>query len=61
MKTYSIEEQAQTGAQIAHILGMKKNRQTGRYQTTWGDKTAVGLFNTILRIAEDVNGGTFKP
>lgn len=57
MKNYTIEEQAQKGAEIAAILGIKKTRKTGRYQTSWGDKTAIGLFNTVLAIAEKINEG----
>ena len=39
------------GKQIAHILGIKRNRVTGRYPTWWGDKTAYGLRETIRRLA----------
>lgn len=58
MKQYTIEEQNKIGKEIAHLLCMKKDRQNkDRYQTTWGNKTAIGLFSTILRLAEDINEG----
>ena len=55
MKNYTIEEQNEIGQKIAAILMLKKNRQTKRYQTTWGDRTAIGIFNTVLRLAEMIN------
>jgi hypothetical protein len=61
MKTYTIEEQDKIGQEIAELFLMKhvkENRK--RWKTFWGSKTNVGIFNTILRIAEDLEAGTFK-
>jgi hypothetical protein len=44
----------ETGEQIALMLGMKKDKQ-GRYATTWGNKTAIGLSRTINRLAIAIN------
>ena len=45
-------EHARRGELLINILGLKRNRE-GRIDTTWGDKTALGLFLTIKRIVED--------
>ena len=37
------------GERLAGMLGLKKNRK-GRYPTTWGDKTAEGLYKCIIRV-----------
>ena len=39
-------EEIRRGENIAHILGLKKNKK-GRYETSQGDKTALGLFRTM--------------
>lgn len=45
-------EQAMRGDLLASVLGLKKKRSNGRYDTSWGDKTALGLFLTVQRIIE---------
>lgn len=58
MKTYAIEEQDAIGKEIAKLLCLKKSREhKARYQTTWGDKTAIGIFNTISRLSDDIANG----
>lgn len=53
MKAYTVEQQDQIGKQIAKLLMLKKSKTNKeRYQTTWGDKTAIGIFNTVNRLAE---------
>lgn len=54
---YSETEQAEIGEKIADILGMKVSRKTLRYETAWGSKSAIGLYKTIVRIAEDLERG----
>ena len=54
MKTLTIEKQNQLGKEIAEILCLRKKKD-GRYNTTWGDKTPIGLFNTVARIVETIN------
>lgn len=34
------------------VLMLKKKRDNGRYNTAWGDKTALGLYRTVKRIIE---------
>lgn len=46
-------QEQERGELLAEVLQLKKNRLTGRYDTTWGDKTALGLFRTVQRIVED--------
>lgn len=42
-------EALRRGLKIAEILSLRKNSE-GRYQTTWGTKTALGLFRTMERL-----------
>jgi hypothetical protein len=51
---YTEEEQRQIGEEIAKIFMMKKIRGTDRYLLSWGDKTNIGLFRTLVRITEDI-------
>lgn len=38
---------------IAKIFMMKRDKEyKDRYQMSWGNKTALGLFRTFVRIAE---------
>ena len=55
MKHYEIEDQDRIGKEIAKMLCLKKDRY--RYQTTWGNKTAIGIFNTIIKLARDIEDG----
>lgn len=58
MKTYTIEEQDAIGKKIAMMLCLRKDSQyKDRFQTTWGNKTAIGIFNTIIRLADNINNG----
>ncbi len=45
-------EETKRGALIAEILKLKASKENGRFFTTWGDKTALGLFRTIQGIVE---------
>lgn len=57
-----IYTKTEIGEKLAEILMLKedkgdfKNGKTGynpkRYKTTWGNKTALGLYETIKRIIE---------
>ena len=54
-KLYTEEQQRAIGKEIAKIFLMKKSREhKDRYQMTWGDKSDIGLFRTLVRIAEDI-------
>jgi hypothetical protein len=58
MKHYEIEDQDRIGKEIAKMLCLKKDRaHKDRYQTTWGNKTAIGIFNTIIKLAGDIEDG----
>jgi len=41
-----------TGELLANLLHLKKNDK-GRYDTAWGDKTALGLYLTIKRVIDE--------
>lgn len=45
-------EETKRGHLIAAVLMLKKKRDNGRYNTAWGDKTALGLYRTVKRIIE---------
>jgi len=45
-------ERARRGRILGDVLGLKMKRENGRYDTTWGDKTPLGLFETVKRIIE---------
>ena len=47
-------EKITIGEQLADILMLKKDKgwQTGRYKTLWGNKTFLGLYETVKRIIE---------
>ena len=58
MKNYSIEEQDKIGLAIAQMLCLRKDRDNkSRWQTTWGNKTNTGIFNTVCRLGEEINSG----
>ena len=46
-------EQQRRGLLIAETLQLKKKRVNGRFDTAWGDKTAIGLFLTVKRIIDE--------
>ena len=39
------------GQKIADFLGLKKNRETGMYNTNWGTKTNKGLALCVERLS----------
>jgi hypothetical protein len=50
------------GAQIAEVFCMRKSKtHKDRWQMSWGNKTALGVYNTFKRIADEITNGTFKP
>lgn len=56
---YSEPEKELIGKKIAGMLYLSKSREEhGRYRTTWGTKTAVGIFETIRRIGAEIEAGT---
>ncbi len=44
--------QHRRGQAIAELLGLEL-KKNGRYDTTWGDKTPLGLYLTVRRFVED--------
>ena len=53
IKNISEEQEEQAGEALAELLHLKKHRYTKRYKTTWGDKTATGLYRTIVSMIVD--------
>lgn len=50
MKDRLTDTQAEKlGKELVNMLNLKKNKQD-RYNTSWGDKTLIGLGHTIHRI-----------
>lgn len=61
MKNYTEEEKILIGEVVAKTLMMKKDRDyKDRYQTLLGNKTALGIFGTITRIAESIKTGDLE-
>lgn len=53
-KIITEDEEKRRGEILIQVLHLKKDRNApGRYLTTWGNKTPLGLFRTIERIIED--------
>jgi len=58
IKALSDDEKTVIGEAWANILMLKKSREhKDRYLTTWGDKTALGLYNTVCRLVNDNETG----
>ena len=56
MKKNKKQDQARRGALMADIFGLKRDPENSqRWQTVWGSKTDLGLFNTAKRILLDKN------
>lgn len=46
------DRQAEIGAKLIETLGLH-TKTNGRVNTTWGDKTPLGLYLTVKRIIEE--------
>ena len=62
MEIYSEKEKENIGHNVAEILCLRKvgHKNTRRYRTTWGDKTAIGIFEVIRNMGYDINQGIYK-
>jgi hypothetical protein len=48
------ETQAARGQLLAEVLKLRKDSEhKDRFQTTWGSKTAIGVFATVRRIVDE--------
>jgi hypothetical protein len=59
MISYTEIEQIEIGKEIANIFKIKKIKDTGMYNTKIGSKTPLGIFNTLIRINEEIKDKTF--
>ncbi len=58
IQTPSIEQQDKLGLTIANILCLQPDKQhPTRWQTSWGSKTNIGIYNTINRLANELDSG----
>ena len=48
--TISEQEETRRGTLLAEVLSLKLRGPERRYDTTWGNKTALGLYRTVARI-----------
>ena len=57
MKYKMIYTKTEIGEKLSEILLLKEDKgyNPKRYKTTWGNKTALGLYETIKRILENKN------
>lgn len=55
MPELSEKEKILRGEKIADILMLREDKgyTPKRYKTTWGNKTALGLYGTIKRLLEE--------
>ena len=49
-QTISEQEETRRGTLLAEVLSLKLHGPERRYDTTWGNKTALGLYRTVARI-----------
>lgn len=55
-KELTEEEKTIIGQQLIKILMLKQdNDYADRVQTIWGNKTPIGVFNTVYRIINEPN------
>lgn len=58
---YTQEEKIKIGAYLASTFMLHKSpNHKDRYSTHWGSKTALGVFETFLRVGKELQTGTFK-
>jgi len=51
MRQLTEQEKTELGKEWAHILMLKRSTDhRDRYLTTWGDKTAIGIYEVINRL-----------
>jgi len=56
LATLSENEQRARGKLIAEVLKLRRDREhADRWQTAWGSKTDLGVFNIVLGIIEHGN------
>jgi predicted deacylase len=56
---YSEPEKEVIGKKIAEMLYLRKSQEEhGRFRTSWGTKTPVGIFETIRRLGDEIEAGT---
>jgi len=61
MKKYTDEEKEKIGQEIALLFGMRKSHSDkGRFITSWGTKSGIGIFEMIQRVNEEIKTGTIQ-
>ena len=59
MEAYTDIEKEKIGQVLIDILMLRKDtKNKGRYLTSWGNKTPLGVFNTFQRLSEEKNNKT---
>ena len=57
---YEVADKEKIGHAIARILKLKKRKDRYGYQTEWGTKTPLGIFETILRFGKEIQEGNIS-
>lgn len=58
---YTDQDKDRIGGQLAALLQLRRDREhKDRYQTTWGTKTNIGVFEVIRRIGKAIEAGTVE-
>jgi hypothetical protein len=57
MKVLDVTDKIKIGENLISILQLKEDKEANkinkRYKTLWGNKTALGIYETVKRIMED--------
>lgn len=58
---YTEKQKERQGEEIAQLLMLRKSKEyKDRYLTSWGTKTAIGVFEVVRRIGREIEEGTFN-
>ncbi len=57
-RNYTDAEKEKIGQVIADILMLHKRKNKYGYETAWGWKTPRGIYETVLRLNEEIQAGT---
>ena len=60
MKEYTKEQKQAIGHRIAEILFLQPSCYQTEYQTEYGNKSAIGIFETIRSFAEMIRDGSIE-
>jgi len=55
---YTDREKEEIGIRLANLFHIPQSkREKGRYLTSWGTKTPIGVFEVMIRISQEIETG----